>query len=216
MLHYLSHPYELLGVIVAVVLGLLGHNLAQAWTANAVGDPDPVRRGFGSPAFSRQLEPFGAVSVALAFWGWGFPAPVPIAARFRRHRPRATVALLAGPLYLLILTALAVLLMAQASSGHFIEFSAAASASAAGLFVTSCLPIPPLTGGRLLFLYAPTSPGWVRARYRLVETQAGVLIALAILLLPILFTALPNVVSELAGPLVRGLAHLENAPVIYF
>lgn len=215
MLRYLSHPYELVGVIVAVALGLFGHNLAQAWTAYALGDHEPVRQGYGSLTPSRQLDAFGAVSVALAYFGWGFAAAVPITVRFRRSRPRAAIALAAGPVYLLALTAVAVLLLSHANNAHLSEFSQYAAVSAAGLFITSCIPIPPLTGGRLLFMFAPTSPGWTRAKYRLTETQAGVLIALAILLLPVFFTALPNVVDELAGPLLRGLARAENAPLLY-
>lgn len=214
MLRYLNHPYELLGVVVAVVLGLFGHNLAQAWAAYALGDREPVRQGYGELKPSRQLDPFGAVCCALVVAGWGFPAAVPITSRFRRQRVRATVALLAGPLYLLVLTALAVLLVAHVDSVHLVDFSTAAAVSAAGLFVTSCLPIPPLSGGRLLFLYAPTSPGWNRARYQLTETQTGVLVALAILLAPSLFSALPDVVGELAGPLVRALARAEHAPLL--
>lgn len=205
MLHHLGHPYALLGVVAAVVLGLFGHNIAQARTAQALGDGGPVRDGFGAFALKRQIDPLGAVAYVLVTFGWGFPAAVPIIARFRRQRVRATAALLAGPLFLLLVTFLAVAALRSASGAHLTEFLAFAATSSAGLFIASLIPIPPLTGGRILFLYAPTTAGWQKARYHLLETQTGPLIALAILLLPAVFPGLPDVVSELVNPLLRQL-----------
>jgi len=213
VLHHLSHPYTLLGVLVAVVVGLFGHNLAQAWTARALGDSSAVRNGYGALDPQRHLEPLGVVCVLLVHFGWGFPAPVPLPTRFRRERTRVAVALAAGPVFLLGLTALAVLLLRAARdqpTGHLFEFGAGAALSAAGLFITSCLPVPPCAVGRIVFLYAPYTPGWQQARYRLVETPMGPLIVLAVLLLPVIFTLLPDVVGQLSGPLVRALARAEG------
>ncbi len=215
MLHHLSHPYQLLGVVVAVAVGLFGHNVAQAWAAKLFGLPGPVRAGYGGLTPARQLDPFGVVCSALVHYGWGFPAAVPLIPRFRRERARSAAALVAGPLFLLVLCGGFLLILRSSTSGHLVEFCAYGAVSAAGLCVTSCLPIPPLSGGWLLFLYAPVSPGWARARYQLTETQAGALIALAILLIPSVFPALPDVVGQLAGPLVRGLASLLDAPRLY-
>lgn len=210
MLRYLGHFYQLLAVVVTVFVGLLGHNLVQAWVAVRLGDREPARQRFTRLDLRKHLEPLGAVAVFLAYFGWGFAAAVPITARFRRQRGRATVALASGPLFLLGWTygMVALLRLAERTTNvHLGEFAVYAATTSAGLFVLSLLPVPPLTGGRLLFLYAPTSPGWQRARYRLTETTAGPLIALAIVLLPVLFPLLPDIVGELADPLLRALGH---------
>lgn len=204
LLRYLAHPYQLLGVVLAVVVGLIGHNLVQAWVADRLGDREPRRRGFLRPDLHRQADGIGAIATLVVPFGWGFAAPVPIEARFRRQRMRATIALLAGPAYLVGLLFGAVAIGLHTNDEHALEITGHAIATLAGLVVLSLIPIPPLAGGRVFFLYAPTSPGWQRARFTLGDTNAGRLVAFGILILPILFPLLPDVVHDLAEPLVRG------------
>ncbi len=68
----------------------------------------------------------------------------------------------------------------------------------------SLVPLPPLPGGTLLFALAPSSPGWQRARYRLVEQNIGVAVLLALLLIPLggPQALLPTVLDTLVGPLL--------------
>lgn len=212
MLRYLAHPFQLAGVFVAIAVGLLGHNLAQVYAGRLLGDHGPARAGFGHPAPRRHLEPLGVVAALLAYHGWCFPRPVPVQARFRRQRARAAGALLTGPLVLFALTVAWVAAYRAGTQPRVLEVAAAGAETTAGLLVVSLLPVPPLTGGRLAFLYAPTTAGWQRARYQLFETPAGPLIALGILLLPVVFPLLPNVVAELADPVLTGVRHLVGVP----
>ena len=202
MLRYLAQPATLLGLAIAFVVGLLGHNLCQAWAARACGDTTAVRAGYGRIG-AQQLDPLGVVAAVLTVAGWGFTAPVPVDTRFRAQRPRATVALLAGPVYLLVLTGAADALTRPSMHGFALHVAAAATVCSAGLFVTSLLPFPPLALGRALWLYLPTSGGWSNARYRLEHDNLGRLIAFAILMLPLVFGAFPDIVGELVTPLVR-------------
>lgn len=212
MLRELAHPDLLLGFAVAVLVGLFGHNLAQAWTARALGDRTPVREGFARPRW-RQLEALGVVAAALTVGAWGFPSKVPVETRFRRSRRRAVVILLAGPVVLLVLTLVGVALTkaAHPGDGHTSLFAyhvvSAYTISIGGLTIMSLLPFPPLALGRALWMWAPTSPGWSRARLSLEEESIGSIIAFAILLLPLLFSSLPDVVGQLEPPLLR---HLDG------
>ncbi len=43
----------------------------------------------------------------------------------------------------------------------------------------SLIPIPPLEGGRLLFLFSPKTIGWQKAEYQLAERNIGLIILLA-------------------------------------
>ena len=72
------------------------------------------------------------------------------------------------------------------------------------LGVLAIMPIPPLDGGKLLFLLLPRKGWWQKARYRLVEENWGVLILL-VLALPILFRrlALVAALAHIVDPLVR-------------
>lgn len=210
MLRELAHPDYLLGFVVAVLVGLFGHNLAQAWVARALGDTTAAREGYLRPRW-RHLEPLGVVAAALTVGAWGFPSKVPVETRFRRSRPRAAVILLAGPVVLVLLTVLGVgvvktLVASSPNSSSFAFHAAVAfSTSIGGLTVMSLLPFPPLALGRALWMWAPTSQGWSRARLALEEESIGSIIAFAILLLPLLFNALPDVVGQLEPPLLRHL-----------
>jgi membrane-associated protease RseP (regulator of RpoE activity) len=48
--------------------------------------------------------------------------------------------------------------------------------------VISLIPLPPLEGGRLLFLFTPRSIGWQKAEYQLAERNIGVIIVLLCLI----------------------------------
>lgn len=210
MLRELAHPDYLLGLVLAVLVGLFGHNLAQAWAARALGDPTAAREGFLRPRW-RQLEPLGVVAAALTVGAWGFPSKVPVETRFRRARPRAAAILLAGPVVLVLLTLVGVgvsqaVAPAGLNSGAFAYHAAVAySTSIGGLTVVSLLPFPPLALGRALWMWAPTTAAWSRARLALEEESIGSIIAFAILLLPVLFTGLPDVVGQLEPTLLRHL-----------
>jgi hypothetical protein len=203
VLHYLATPSALLGTLLAVAVGLYGHNLVQTWVARSLGDRSAVRDGFGALTW-RQLDSLGVVCVLLTYNAWGFAAPVPMDLR-RRRRTRAIVALLSGPVFLLALTggfaAAYDQLADQSGFGARVVF--AAVVSSAGLFVTSMIPIPPLALGRALWLFAPPAGGWATARYRLEDDNLGRFVALAILLLPLLISAFPDVVGEFVTPLLR-------------
>jgi Zn-dependent protease len=44
--------------------------------------------------------------------------------------------------------------------------------------VISLIPLPPLEGGRLLFLYTPKTSGWQKAEYQLAERNIGLILVL--------------------------------------
>jgi hypothetical protein len=48
--------------------------------------------------------------------------------------------------------------------------------------VVSLLPLPPLEGGRLLFLFTPKTLGWQKAEYQLAERNIGLVIVLVCLI----------------------------------
>lgn len=70
--------------------------------------------------------------------------------------------------------------------------------------VLAIMPLPPLDGGKLLFLLAPKTLGWQRARYRLDDENWGTLILLILALpvlvrVPLLVSFLGHIVDPLVG-----------------
>jgi hypothetical protein len=210
VLRQLLHGPELTGLVVAVLLAFVGQNLLQAWTARLLGDSRAVREGYGWIG-KQQLDPLGVVCAVLTVGAWGWSAPVPMDARFARQRPRAVIALLTGPAYLFGLTVGAAALLrsaAHGSSAFEIRSTSAAFVCLTGMTVVSLAPFPPLPLGRALWLYAPTTPGWTRARYLFEEESAGSLLAFAFLMLPLIFSLFPDTVGDIVPHLERGVLDL--------
>ena len=148
-------PLVVLLLVLAVLGGLTLHNVVQALLARTLGDAQAAEAGFTSP------EPpvhhtLASLLLYLAL-GLALPRPVPL----RLTGWRATLALLSGPVTLL-LTALLLLvlqrLQQQLLSG-FDPLGQALGRAAYGLTqhgVFFLLPLPRLDLGRALALSGPT------------------------------------------------------------
>ncbi|MDQ1712759.1 MAG: hypothetical protein QOE45_2209 [Frankiaceae bacterium] len=198
MLFLLRQPGALLGVALALLVGIVAHCVAQAATARAFGDRLPLATRRLSLDPRRHFEPFGVIVMLLAGVGWNKPVPLQ-EPRFRGGRTRYVLAVLAGPVTNLLLAALGLVALRLVSGGGIdsvdprgfavspgfgnlllIEFTVVNAA----IGVLTLLPIPPLDGARILWLYAPATPGWRNARYQLEERNIGLGICV-LLMLPI-------------------------------
>jgi len=198
MLRSLAHPVTFLGLLVGYLLAIAAHAAAQAFVARSLGDRWATR-DLRKPA--KIIDPFGAISAAIAGPGWGITRE----GRYRSRGQQLTM-LLAGPVAamlvgvigvvgylvagglreLLSLIRLADLLQGVTGpAGQVFTLSLGVEALAVG--VLSLIPLPPLTGWRILMLYAGRSQGWQRARYYLEERNFGVVALLVLLLIPLGF-----------------------------
>jgi Zn-dependent protease len=157
--------------------------------------------------------------------GSGWAEAIPMSDHWRRLRYRVSLAIIAGPIAYLILAFLAILaLRGITSTTSFTTGQRVADISSfdpfdvklvkamaytfAGLFIVSLIPTPPTDGGRILFTLGGTTHGWQNARYQLEERNFGMVIVMALLLLPVLFPGFPSVIGQLAPELTNGLGHL--------
>jgi hypothetical protein len=223
VLFHLAEPAVLLGILVAFLLGVFAHDAAQVLVARLVRDPTPLRRGRLTTGIKHRLSPFSGLAVFIVGHGWA--ESVPMNDVWRRRRFHVAAAVLAGPLVYLLL-AFGSLALFQLLGDHAriylgdrvtevtvpdsfaAEFTLWLAVTFGSMFIISLIPVPPTDAGRLVFLLGPTSTGWRGAHYRLTEGNIGLVILLALLLLPVLFTGFPSVVGQLIGPLLRGLSSL--------
>jgi Zn-dependent protease len=229
VLWLLRHPVELLGVAIALVIGVVVHSLVQAGVARALGDRMPVATGRLHPDPRRHLEPFGVIVMLLSGVGW--PKPVGLQEpRFRGARGRYVLAVLAGPLANLAVAALAAVGLSLIG-GDVAVYSASPRAEVvpggflvvlvvelmvvnAAMGVLTLIPLPPLDGARILWLFAPSSPGWRNARYHLEERNIGLGIVI-VLMLPLLRTGqglLLALVSAISGAFLAPLLTALHVP----
>jgi hypothetical protein len=228
VLYHLAEPAVLLGLILAMVLGVYLGTAAQALTARALGDPMPVRGGWLKPSPKRQISIFSAIAFLIAGWGWAEQPPMND--RWRARRFHVVTAVLVRPLVY------ALLCLAALGGVRALTESAAVSAGSgsvdipsgpgfgtnllismavgfAALCVTSLIPCPPTDLGRVIFTLGGHSMGWQKARYQLEERNFGVGIVLGLLLLPVLLSGFPSWVGQLAPQLLKGLGSLLGVSV---
>jgi hypothetical protein len=197
VLRAIAHPATFVGMLVGFLAAVAVHALAQAAAARTGGDRSAVRGLRRRPV--SVLDPFGAVAAVLVGPAWGVTRELSL-----RRRGRAVAALLAGPAAALLLGAVVVagylaaggprVLLAfvgplNVTSGLPLPadqaFLLAAGVESLAVGVLSLVPLPPLTGWRVLMLFAGRSVGWQRARLYLEERNFGVLALLVLLILPI-------------------------------
>jgi len=212
VLYQLRHPGTLLGIALALVVGLLLHDLAQTLVARATGDETPTRAGRAAPRLLPHVDPFGAVAAVLVGWGWG--SATPLDERWRARRWRVVLALGAGPATYLLLAFLGALFVRLVVTPDQVlqelpgRFCLALTFTWAALAVVSLLPVPPLDGGRVVLALAPQTLAWQRIRQQLEERNLGTVVALVLVVVPRLFPGFPDVVAQLLSPLLDGLGGL--------
>jgi Zn-dependent protease len=222
VLYLLRRPDALLGVALALLIGVVVHSVAQAATARAFGDRQPAANGRLSLDPRRHFEPFGVIVMLISSIGWNKPVPLQ-EPRFRGGRSRYVLAVLAGPAANLVLAVLGLVglrllgtsflasvnprsVLPPPSFAELLVFEFAVVNAAMG--VLTLIPIPPLDGARILWLYAPTTHGWRQARYHLEERNIG--LGVCVLLLLPLFAGeglLMSIVLAVTGSFLAPVAH---------
>lgn len=205
MLYALRHPLALLALVLGFLVGITVRGVVQGALARRFGDRSAAASGRSPSDPRRHLDPFGAVAAAIGGVGWGQPRPQPFGTR--RDRGRQVTLLLAGPVAMAVVGA--VLLAAYvAVGGPRIIFDIAsvsdyvrgdvvvpdnagytflllAGVELIAMALLDLVPLPPLDGGRLLFLLGPKTIGWQKAEYQLAERNIGLAIVLVLLILPL-------------------------------
>ncbi|MCL6522273.1 MAG: site-2 protease family protein [Firmicutes bacterium] len=160
-----------------LLLGLVLHELAHAWTADRLGDPTARLAGRLTLNPLAHLDPLGTVLLLLFGFGWARPTPVE-PANLRSPRRDDVLVTAAGPLANLGL-AFAALLALRALPGLGASGASALWTVAAVnvyLAVFNLLPVPPLDGSHLLFGLA----GLSRERSAQIQQMGGLLLLLLV------------------------------------
>ncbi len=178
-----------------ILLSLSVHEAAHGFVAWRLGDPTARNLGRLTLNPLKHLNLFGFLS--MLFVGFGWANPVPINSRYFK-KPRRDIALVgvAGPLSNLLLSLLFLLLLRFVGFGWLaeLEFHSQFTFHLAyftivflyygvymnvALAVFNLLPIPPLDGSRIFYIFLPP-----RIQYKIMQYERQItLIFLLILLL---------------------------------
>ena len=164
---------QFLFVVPCVLIALTFHEFAHGYMAYKLGDP--TAKNFGRLTLNplKHLDPIGTICMIFFHFGWA--KPVPINSRYFK-KPRRDMALTAaagpimnfilalfGMLVCRILTKIFVTFPAQSDFVYYIQYAALTLFSYfhmlnLSLGVFNLIPIPPLDGSRLFYIFLP--PKW--------------------------------------------------------
>jgi Zn-dependent protease len=154
---FLFEQYPLYAVTLALgfLVGVVLHEAAHAFSADALGDDTPRRAGRITLNPAAHLDVTGLVFFVIAGIGWGSTPVNPRKMRGGRLGPVAVAA--AGPLSnLLVVFVCGALFLVPALREGFVGLLIFGIASInALLFVFNLIPLPPLDGASILYPFLP-------------------------------------------------------------
>lgn len=164
-LDFQSAIIEIIAILIIVFLVLPFHEWAHAFTAMKLGDTSVKYRGRLTLNPLAHIDPIGALLLLL--FGFGWAKPVPIDPRnFKNPKVGMAITALMGPvanivaaiagglIYVGLYTFAFTLFMTTAGEyvSLFFQFYISVNCS---LAVFNLLPIPPLDGSKILFVFLP-------------------------------------------------------------
>ncbi len=183
MLFFDTTLAQVVGIAVALVIGITFHEFSHAFTADQLGDHRPRALGRVSLSPTAHIDPVGAIVFVLAGFGWGKPVPVNVYA-LRPGRVGMAIVAAAGPIANVIVAVVAAVVfrvMDIAGVGGFaLEVMYYVVLYNLLLAVFNLLPIPPLDGYNVVLAFVPARTAFTIQRY----SQYGVLLLLLLVLLP--------------------------------
>lgn len=191
---------DLVGIAIALVIGVTFHEFSHALTADQLGDHRPRALGRISLNPLRHIDPFGAILFLIAGFGYGRPVPVNVYA-LRPGRIGMAIVAAAGPIAnVIVALVFAVVYRSVRISGLQVDLVQGIVLAAVFynfvLAILNLIPIPPLDGYNVVLAFLPPRYAFTVQRY----AQYGFFILVLLVFLP---GSPLNSLLGLAVPLTR-------------
>ncbi len=148
-------------VIPAALIAISFHEMSHALAARLLGDRTAESRGRLNFNPLSHIDPLGLL--CMVFFGFGWARPVPVNPRyFKNPKTGMAVTAFAGPLSNFVLGFVSLFLyiaLTVSFSGRvvsaFAQFMYVLATMNVGLGIFNLIPIPPLDGSKILFMFLP-------------------------------------------------------------
>lgn len=174
---------QVIGLAVALVVGITFHEFSHAAIADALGDHRPRALGRVTLNPASHIDPIGALVFVIAGFGWGRPVPVNVYA-LRPGRMGMAVVAAGGPIANVAVALVAGVvhrsLELAGIGGLAAEITTWVVYFNFVLAILNLIPIPPLDGYNVVLAFLPPRQAFAVQRY----AQYGILVLLLLIVLP--------------------------------
>jgi Zn-dependent protease len=153
-----QNPAAAVALLLGLVVGVVVHEAAHAYSAYLLGDDTAYRAGRVTLNPASHLDLLGSMMFLMAGFGWGKPTPV-TTSKLRAGVLGPVAVAAAGPASNLLIVAVCAALyqLPAFESGYLQILVLLAAFGNALLFVFNLIPIPPLDGAKVIFPFLPRS-----------------------------------------------------------
>lgn len=194
---------QIVGIAVALVVGITFHEFSHAFIADQLGDHRPRALGRVTLNPVAHIDPIGALVFVVAGFGWGRPVPVNVYA-LRPGRIGMAMVAAGGPAAnVIVAVAGAVIyrvLEISGVDGFGLDLASWIVLYNLLLAIFNLLPIPPLDGYNVLLAFLPPRTAFTVQRY----APYGVIVLLLLVFMPgsplgVMFSAVRSLTGVLTG-----------------
>lgn len=195
---FVSVAVQIAAILIIIFLVLPFHEWAHAFTASKLGDTAIKYRGRLTLNPLAHIDPVGALSLLLFGFGWAKPVPVD-PRNFKKPKLGMALVALMGPVANIVAAIVGGLIINAIGKfapsfitgtvgGYVMLFFSFYVQINVRLAVFNLLPIPPLDGSKILFVFLPDrAVEWFYRYQRIISLLLLVLLWVGVLTIPLNF-----------------------------